>query len=101
MHCPGLILSLVAIPRLSVGLDQAVALPRDSYLQDYFRYWDCVCMRVCVCVDSLHNLSHGLVLLIVQGEFNIPYVSLLTSWPCCPQCLMPCVPCLVHSAAQP
>jgi hypothetical protein len=33
----GLILSLAAIPRLSVGLDQAVALPRDSYLQDYFR----------------------------------------------------------------
>ena len=32
-----LTLSLVALPRLSVGLDQAVALPKDSYLQDYFR----------------------------------------------------------------
>jgi hypothetical protein len=29
----GLFLSAAAIPRLSVGLDQAVALPRDSYLQ--------------------------------------------------------------------
>ncbi len=28
-----LCLSLVAIPHVSVGLDQAVALPRDSYLQ--------------------------------------------------------------------
>jgi len=33
----GLCLSIVAIPHLSVGLDQAVALPRDSYLQDYYR----------------------------------------------------------------
>ena len=24
------------IPRLSVGLDQAVALPRDSYMQEYY-----------------------------------------------------------------
>lgn len=38
-----LILSLVAAPRLSVGLDQAVALPRDSYLQHYFRFADCFC----------------------------------------------------------
>lgn len=30
-------LSLALIPRLSVGLDQAVALPRDSYLQKYFQ----------------------------------------------------------------
>eukprot|EP00955_Chlamydomonas_euryale_P118140 366520-Chlamydomonas_euryale.AAC.16 len=30
----GLCLSIVAIPHLSVGLDQAVALPRDSYLQE-------------------------------------------------------------------
>lgn len=29
-------LSLCALPRLSVGLDQSVALPRDSYLQDYY-----------------------------------------------------------------
>ncbi len=35
--CAGLVLSLVAVPRLSVGLDQAVALPSDSYLQQYFR----------------------------------------------------------------
>ncbi|KAF5832735.1 hypothetical protein DUNSADRAFT_11285 [Dunaliella salina] len=33
----GLVLSLAAAPRLSIGLDQAVALPGDSYLQSYFR----------------------------------------------------------------
>ena len=33
----GLCLSLVAIPHLSVGLDQSVALPRDSYLQAYYK----------------------------------------------------------------
>jgi Niemann-Pick C1 protein len=32
-----LFVSLAVIPRLSVGLDQAVALPRDSYLQNYYR----------------------------------------------------------------
>jgi len=32
-----LVLSLAAVPRLSIGLDQAVALPGDSYLQSYFR----------------------------------------------------------------
>jgi Niemann-Pick C1 protein len=31
-----LFVSLAVIPRLSVGLDQAVALPRDSYLQTYY-----------------------------------------------------------------
>lgn len=29
-------LSLAALPRVQVGLDQAVALPRDSYLQAYY-----------------------------------------------------------------
>lgn len=33
-----LTLSLMALPSLSVGLDQAVALPRDSFLQHYFRW---------------------------------------------------------------
>jgi hypothetical protein len=37
MPNPGLFLSAAAVPRLSVGLDQAVALPRDSYLQVNFR----------------------------------------------------------------
>jgi hypothetical protein len=32
-----LFLSAAAIPRLAPGLDQAVALPRDSYLQPYYR----------------------------------------------------------------
>lgn len=32
-----LFLSAAAIPRLEVGLDQAVALPRDSYLQGYYK----------------------------------------------------------------
>jgi hypothetical protein len=34
----GLFAAGVLIPRLSVGLDQAVALPRDSYMQDYYRW---------------------------------------------------------------
>jgi len=34
---PGLFVAGALIPRLSVGLDQAVALPRDSYMQDYYR----------------------------------------------------------------
>lgn len=33
----GLFLSFSAIPKLTVGLDQAVALPRDSYLQKYYK----------------------------------------------------------------
>jgi hypothetical protein len=33
----GTVLSLVAVPRLGVGLDQTVALPGDSYLQSYFK----------------------------------------------------------------
>eukprot|EP00879_Flechtneria_rotunda_P012269 GHRR01012815.1.p1 GENE.GHRR01012815.1~~GHRR01012815.1.p1 ORF type:complete len:1130 (+),score=344.72 GHRR01012815.1:967-4356(+) len=33
----GLFVAAALIPRLSVGLDQAVALPRDSYLQTYYR----------------------------------------------------------------
>jgi Niemann-Pick C1 protein len=33
----GLFVSAAVLPRLAVGLDQAVALPRDSYLQPYFR----------------------------------------------------------------
>lgn len=45
---PALFLSAAAIPRLPVGLDQAVALPRDSYLQVRF----CVCL-VCVVCASL------------------------------------------------
>ena len=40
MNCfaTGLFVAGALIPRLSVGLDQAVALPRDSYMQDYYRY---------------------------------------------------------------
>jgi hypothetical protein len=30
-------ISAALVPRLSVGLDQAVALPRDSYMQQYYR----------------------------------------------------------------
>ena len=32
-----LLLSISAIPRLSVGLDQSIALPSDSYLQHYYQ----------------------------------------------------------------
>jgi hypothetical protein len=34
----GLFVAGALIPRLNVGLDQAVALPNDSYLQQYYRY---------------------------------------------------------------
>lgn len=34
----GLFVAAALIPRLSIGLDQAVALPEDSYMQDYFRW---------------------------------------------------------------
>lgn len=42
----GLFVSAALIPRLSVGLDQAVALPRDSYMQAYYRWgWGWVGLR--------------------------------------------------------
>lgn len=38
LHVAGLFVAGALIPRLNVGLDQAVALPNDSYLQQYYRY---------------------------------------------------------------
>lgn len=35
--CAGLFVAGALIPRLNVGLDQAVALPNDSYLQQYYK----------------------------------------------------------------
>jgi Niemann-Pick C1 protein len=38
LFCPaGLFVAGSLIPKLEVGLDQAVALPRDSYMQQYYR----------------------------------------------------------------
>ncbi|GFR48082.1 hypothetical protein Agub_g9921, partial [Astrephomene gubernaculifera] len=50
--------SLAAIPYLQVGLDQAVALPRDSYLQRYYR-------------DLLQQLRVGPPLLLVVRDLDL------------------------------
>ena len=50
--------SLAVIPRLQRGLDQAVALPRDSYLQDYYH-------------DALSLLRVGPPVLFVLNNFSI------------------------------
>ncbi len=54
----GLFLSSAAVPHLSVGLDQAVALPRDSYLQPYYR-------------DVIEGLRVGPPLFFVVSDINV------------------------------
>ncbi|KAJ9512863.1 hypothetical protein QJQ45_029163, partial [Haematococcus lacustris] len=71
-----LALSLLALPRLSVGLDQAVALPSDSYLQPYFR-------------DLAEVLRVGPPLFLVVEDLNLsrasPHVNALCSTSGCDQ----------------
>ena len=68
-HVPvGLCLSLVAIPHLSVGLDQAVALPRDSYLQTYFKYGSTGCCQGTVSLNLHTSILHT----------SIPFPTLAT-----------------------
>ncbi|KAF8057679.1 NPC1 [Scenedesmus sp. PABB004] len=72
----GLFLSAALIPRLSVGLDQAVALPRDSYLQPYYR-------------DLMAYLRVGPPLYFVVGGVNVsadaPDINKLCSVAMCRQ----------------
>ncbi|KAJ9512509.1 hypothetical protein QJQ45_018994, partial [Haematococcus lacustris] len=72
----GLALSLLALPRLSVGLDQAVALPSDSYLQPYFR-------------DLAEVLRVGPPLFLVVEDLNLsrasPHINALCSTSGCDQ----------------
>ncbi|KXZ53205.1 hypothetical protein GPECTOR_7g1098 [Gonium pectorale] len=53
-----LLASIAALPYLQVGLDQAVALPRDSYLQPYYR-------------DLMSQLRVGPPLLLVVRELDL------------------------------
>lgn len=46
--------ALVSLSHISVGLDQQVALPRDSYLQQYYR---CACMHTTCALQSCSCFS--------------------------------------------
>eukprot|EP00878_Enallax_costatus_P015127 GHUV01015839.1.p1 GENE.GHUV01015839.1~~GHUV01015839.1.p1 ORF type:complete len:1041 (+),score=174.75 GHUV01015839.1:474-3596(+) len=54
----GLFVAGALIPRLSVGLDQAVALPRDSYMQEYYS-------------DLMKYLRVGPPLYLVVSDVNV------------------------------
>jgi hypothetical protein len=59
------------IPRLEVGLDQAVALPRDSYMQQYYRCVTLLCYTDVILQLNTCYWSCGIGHQVLVGGLNI------------------------------